>query len=256
MTRGKNICNQLKEVRKRIAEENGIPLEIKECTYKGECRGTCPRCEAEVRYLENALANKLKFGKVATIAGFALGLATPGVAAAQDTVKMNEVKTVGQNPDTIKITPGSGTIGLIADELNRLEWVSEDTLQTLPSFDSIKISGTVLDANTNEPLPLIVINLSNDKDMVKGCLSDFNGHFSLKVSKGIYTLTASSVGYHSYVREGITCTEDYTITPPISMIPLSVPIGDVIILGDMRIPHFDYEGDFNTEIQGIKVIVR
>ena len=60
MTRGKNICNQLKEVRKRIAEENDIPLEIKECSYKGECRGTCPRCEAEVRYLENALADKLR----------------------------------------------------------------------------------------------------------------------------------------------------------------------------------------------------
>jgi len=46
MTHGKNICNQLKEVRKRIAEENDIPLETEECTYKGECRGTCPRCEA------------------------------------------------------------------------------------------------------------------------------------------------------------------------------------------------------------------
>ena len=44
MTHGKNICNQLKEVRKRIAEENDIPLETEECTYKGKCRGTCPRC--------------------------------------------------------------------------------------------------------------------------------------------------------------------------------------------------------------------
>ena len=26
MTHGKNICNQLKEVRKRIAEENDIPF--------------------------------------------------------------------------------------------------------------------------------------------------------------------------------------------------------------------------------------
>ena len=59
MNRGKNICKHLKEIRKRIAEENDIPLEIKECTYKGECRGTCPRCEAEVRYLENALANRI-----------------------------------------------------------------------------------------------------------------------------------------------------------------------------------------------------
>ena len=65
MIHGKNICKQLKEVRKRIAEENDIPLEIEECTYKGECRGTCPRCEAEVRYLENALADRLRIGKVA-----------------------------------------------------------------------------------------------------------------------------------------------------------------------------------------------
>ena len=78
MSRGKNICKHLKEVRKRIAEENDIPLEIKECTYKGECRGTCPRCEAEVRYLENALADRIRLGKVATIAGLTLGLSACG----------------------------------------------------------------------------------------------------------------------------------------------------------------------------------
>lgn len=78
MSRGKNICKQLKEVRKRIAEENDIPLEIKECTYHGECRGTCPRCEAEVRYLENALADRIRLGKVATIAGLTLGLSACG----------------------------------------------------------------------------------------------------------------------------------------------------------------------------------
>ena len=78
MNRGKDICKELKAVRKQIAEENGIPLEIKECTYQGPCRGTCPRCEAEVRYLENSLANRLKMGKVATVAGLALGLASCG----------------------------------------------------------------------------------------------------------------------------------------------------------------------------------
>ena len=51
MKRGKQICKQLKAVRQRIADENGIPLSVEECTHKGDCRGTCPRCEAEVRYL-------------------------------------------------------------------------------------------------------------------------------------------------------------------------------------------------------------
>lgn len=103
MTRGKNICKQLKEVRKRIAEENGIPLEIKECSYKGECRGTCPRCEAEVRYLENALANKLKFGKVATIAGLSLGLAAGcGHPLEGDVADPNYVDTTPDTPDTVQ----------------------------------------------------------------------------------------------------------------------------------------------------------
>ena len=78
MKRGKDICKELKAVRRKIAEENDIPLEIKECTYKGPCRGTCPRCEAEVRYLENSLAGRLRMGKVATVAGLALGLASCG----------------------------------------------------------------------------------------------------------------------------------------------------------------------------------
>ena len=84
-SRGKDVCKELKAVRKRIAEENGIELEIPECTYQGPCKGTCPRCESEVRYLENALAQKIKMGKVATVAGLALTLGVSGSAAAQST---------------------------------------------------------------------------------------------------------------------------------------------------------------------------
>ena len=84
MTHGKNICKQLKEVRKRIAEENDIPLEIKECTYKGECRGTCPRCEAEVRYLENALIERQSLGKTVRVAGVALAFMAGGTVSAQE----------------------------------------------------------------------------------------------------------------------------------------------------------------------------
>lgn len=83
MNRGKYICKELKAVRRKIAEENGIPLEIKECAYQGPCKGTCPRCEAEVRYLENSLANRLKMGKVATVAGLALSLVSCGGGQSQ-----------------------------------------------------------------------------------------------------------------------------------------------------------------------------
>ena len=69
MQRGKYKCKQLKAVRKRIADENGIPLEQKECTYDGPCRGTCPHCEAEMKYIEKALTERIRLGRVATVAG-------------------------------------------------------------------------------------------------------------------------------------------------------------------------------------------
>ncbi len=97
MKYGKSICRQLKAVRRSIAEENSIPLEIADCTYTGECSGTCPRCEAEVRYLENALAERMRLGKVATVAGLALGLVASASAQAQvDTAKTATPDTTGR----------------------------------------------------------------------------------------------------------------------------------------------------------------
>lgn len=78
MQRGRYKCKQLKAVRKRVAEENGIPLEQRECTYDGPCKGTCPHCEAEVRYLERALTERIRMGRAATVAGLGLSLAACG----------------------------------------------------------------------------------------------------------------------------------------------------------------------------------
>lgn len=78
MNNGKNICKYLKEVRKNIADENNIPLEQEECTFEGECNGTCPHCEAEVKYIEQELSRKGKMnilGKAAAIAGISLSVA-------------------------------------------------------------------------------------------------------------------------------------------------------------------------------------
>ena len=55
MNKGKSTCKVLKDIRQKIANENGISYAPKECHYKGECKGTCPACEAEVRYLEEEL---------------------------------------------------------------------------------------------------------------------------------------------------------------------------------------------------------
>ena len=75
MTRGKQTCKILKEIRKQIAAENDIELITSECTHKGDCAGTCPKCEAEVRYLERELEKRQRLGKAAVFAGMTLGTA-------------------------------------------------------------------------------------------------------------------------------------------------------------------------------------
>ena len=78
---GKAKCKALKEIRQKIAEENDIEYVVSECTYQGECKGTCPRCEAELRYLEKELERRKKIGKAVVIAGVGLGIAGTAVLA-------------------------------------------------------------------------------------------------------------------------------------------------------------------------------
>lgn len=66
---GKRICKTLKELRKRIADANEIPFETDECTHKGECLGTCPKCEQEVNYLINSIEKHEQEGKPVVIEG-------------------------------------------------------------------------------------------------------------------------------------------------------------------------------------------
>jgi len=73
MSKGKQTCKILKDIRRQIAAENDIELITSECTYQGDCQGTCPKCEAELRYLERELEKRQRLGKVAMIAGLSLG---------------------------------------------------------------------------------------------------------------------------------------------------------------------------------------
>ena len=73
-TKGRNICDTLKAIRKQIADANGIDYSPEECHFKGECKGTCPRCEQDVRDLEHELRIRQMAGKAIKVAGVALGI--------------------------------------------------------------------------------------------------------------------------------------------------------------------------------------
>ena len=71
---GKSKCKILKQIRQQIAAENDIEFITSECKFQGECSGTCPKCEAEVRYLELQLQKRRQAGKAVAVAGIAAAL--------------------------------------------------------------------------------------------------------------------------------------------------------------------------------------
>ncbi len=73
--KGKSKCKILKDIRKQIAKENDIEFITSECKYQGDCLGTCPKCEAEVRYLEEELKKRKTAGKGIAVAGIAAAFA-------------------------------------------------------------------------------------------------------------------------------------------------------------------------------------
>jgi hypothetical protein len=149
MKRGKQTCKILKEIRKQIAEENDIKLVIEECTYQGDCLGTCPKCEAEVRYLEHELEKRQRLGKAAVFAGMSIGTLL-SVAACDTTSKVTEkplagdVVAVAPEPDTIIEEP---LMGIVAMFRNNYEFGIEEYQSLMkgkfvfPEMKNLSITG-------------------------------------------------------------------------------------------------------------------
>ena len=71
---GKKKCRILKGIRMKIAAANGISYAPRMCGHKGDCRGTCPACEREIRYIECELKRRSHLGKAASVVGTAIGI--------------------------------------------------------------------------------------------------------------------------------------------------------------------------------------
>lgn len=90
MYQGKHKCETLKSIRKQIADANEIPYEPVVCTHKGDCLGTCPACESEMRYIENQLNIRKMAGKAVKIVGLATVMTlASSVAASNETENTN-----------------------------------------------------------------------------------------------------------------------------------------------------------------------
>lgn len=129
MTRGKSICRVLKEIRRQIAEANEIGYDSSECHYQGECAGTCPKCEAEVVYLESQLSARRMAGKAVALAGISTSIF---LAACQgDTAVSNKIvkaEPVMEQAPTAPVRPIENTDSLevVVRELTGEEVVIDD----------------------------------------------------------------------------------------------------------------------------------
>ena len=140
MTRGKQTCKILKEIRRQIAEANDIEFIISECRYKGDCLGTCPKCEAEVRYLEQQLRARSLAGKAVVLAGISAGsiLMSCGSSASSNSSHHDETL---QGEPPCQITP--------SDTLKKEDIDIDSLIENTPFLTDLPIVGGVLDDTTD-----------------------------------------------------------------------------------------------------------
>ena len=167
MARGKQTCKMLKEIRRQIAEANDIEFVTSECRYKGDCLGTCPKCEAEVRYLEQQLRSRQLAGRLVNLAGISAGaIAMLASIAAQS-----------QTPD-ISLTKGYVATQAMADTI---------------IVKGVVLTGDTLQDGTISREPMIGATIINPRTG-NGTSTDIDGNFQIKVCKGD-SLEISYVGF-------------------------------------------------------------
>ena len=173
MGTGKEVCLILKGIRQKIADANGISYQPKECHHKGDCAGTCPACEEEIRYLERELKARKGNGFGMKVAGIAAGICAtvmPMTAAAQS-VKPDS--TANLPVQTTKKTP----------------------IKVVHLSDScaspVVVRGMVIDEENKEPVIGAGVFIDGTN---KGIATDIDGQFALKVPSDT-SLVISYIGY-------------------------------------------------------------
>ena len=190
MVKGKSTCKLLKDIRQQIADANGISYRPKECHYKGNCVGTCPACEAEIRYLERELKARKGNGFGMKVAGIAAGICAtvmPMTAAAQavksDSTANPPVQTTKKAP--IKVVDLSDSCA-----------------------SPVVVRGMVIDEENKEPVIGAVVFIDGTN---KGIATDIDGQFALKVPSDT-SLVISSIGYNTKkVRVGSLLSSDNNV---------------------------------------------
>ena len=172
MKRGKETCRILKDIRRQIAEANDIEFITSECRYQGDCLGTCPKCEAEVQYLEQQLSARHAAGKTIALASISAGLIALSSCSSCSVQNNN-------NDKHLRLT---GSVPCTIDSANT-ETLVINSLYTDNNADSVTVSGNVKTKSDNKNIEGAEI-LAKSSDNKTETKTDKNGNFSIKVKKG------------------------------------------------------------------------
>ena len=177
MNKGKSTCKVLKDIRQKIADANGIHYVPKECNFEGECKGTCPTCEAEIRYLEREIKRKQRNGLAVKVGGIAAGLCAMVAPMQVEAQNTTEDCTTGAAPhrnflDSIAVTDLSNGVK-----------------------DAIVVNGCVISEEDKEPVIAAIIKIVGTD---KGTVTDLDGNFAIKVPQDA-SLEVSFIGMNNKI---------------------------------------------------------
>lgn len=180
--KGHNICDTLKVIRKQIADANGINYSPEECHFTGECKGTCPKCEKDVRVLEHELRLRQKAGKAIKVAGVALGMTVLSASITSCSIQKGYYNSTPSLPK--KVIP-----------IRFQEYTSKDSIllkekETLSKKGVLFVQGHIIDESTKEP---IVAAFITAKLSEKKTVADIDGNFTIEV-KPKDTITIKFIG--------------------------------------------------------------
>jgi len=190
MVKGKSTCKLLKDIRQQIADANGISYQPKECHHKGDCAGTCPACEEEIRYLERELKARKGNGFGMKVAGIAAGICA--------TVMPMTVAAQAVKPDSTANPP--------------VQTTKKAPIKVVDLSDScaspVIVRGMVIDEENKEPVIGAAVFIDGTN---KGIATDIDGQFALKVPSDT-SLVISSIGYNTKkVRVGSLLSSDNNV---------------------------------------------
>ncbi|MGM9636524.1 MAG: hypothetical protein ACI3YK_00900 [Eubacteriales bacterium] len=208
--KGKDKCKILKEIRAQIAAANDIEWVTENCSHKGECRGTCPKCEAEVAKLERELARRRSLGKTVAVAGLAVGMVLSTTSC--DLLELTRQQTAGDFPysDSERTTASATTTEeLFMGEPVQMYYESDFTPCTPRKFETFRelYARRVMTDSGNETFEEILIPVGDTFEKIGE--AEEMGLVLVRYLNGCYAVWASELDESTLeIKQTVTATGD------------------------------------------------